>query len=503
MVHAGRQTAVQDEGREGLIGPEHRVGTARAERGSAPPGSARMPGFALLLSLPATAMGLALSVQISVLSWILATRYGLAIEEIGLVWAAGPLAGIVGQLLIGALSDRVWLLGGRRRPFILMGGVAAAVSLLLLPRIGEISGALGLASVMAVAVTVALTLDLAVNVGFNPARSLIADLTQEGGERTRSFSIMQVVSGSFGVGAYALAAAFGNDALIHVAAGLVLVFTLLPAILITEPRELGAPLAVGDPAPTLTLVRLALAISPLWALLVYDLYGFALHLLGIATWGYAAELLCAGASVLLILHAFTRPGGADGTFRQIIAASALTWLGVQPIFVFMVSFLQGRMPALGAEALGQVTSLAFLAMNAVAALAPLGLGWLARTYDPVRVHVAALGLMALGCAGIWLAAAEPWQLYGLMALCGIGWGAIVSLPFSIMSGHVESARMGLFMGLFNLSIVLPQLLSSLGISRVVAAAPDKGLIFALSGGFLLLSALAWFPLRSPQPKVPR
>jgi hypothetical protein len=52
----------------------------------------------VLLTLPATAMGFALSVQISVLSWILATEYHLDIHQIGLVWAAGPLAGIVGQL---------------------------------------------------------------------------------------------------------------------------------------------------------------------------------------------------------------------------------------------------------------------------------------------------------------------------------------------------------------------------------------------------------------------
>jgi nitrate/nitrite transporter NarK len=64
--------------------------------------------FFVLISLPATAMGFALSVQISVLSWMLSTRYGLAIEEIGLVWAAGPLAGILGQLLVGSLSDRTW-----------------------------------------------------------------------------------------------------------------------------------------------------------------------------------------------------------------------------------------------------------------------------------------------------------------------------------------------------------------------------------------------------------
>ena len=66
------------------------IGTLASQR-------SRSPAFFLLLSLPATAMGLALSVQISVLSWILATRYGLEIHEIGLVWAAGPLAGIAGQ----------------------------------------------------------------------------------------------------------------------------------------------------------------------------------------------------------------------------------------------------------------------------------------------------------------------------------------------------------------------------------------------------------------------
>ena len=81
--------------------------------------------FLVLLTLPATAMGFALSVQISVLSWILSTEYKLDIHEIGIVWAAGPLAGIIGQLLIGVISDRVWFWGGRRRPFIIIGGLLA------------------------------------------------------------------------------------------------------------------------------------------------------------------------------------------------------------------------------------------------------------------------------------------------------------------------------------------------------------------------------------------
>lgn len=458
----------------------------------------RTPAFYLLISLPATAMGFALSVQISVLSWLLATRYGLKIDEIGLVWAAGPLAGILGQVLVGGLSDRIWVWGGRRRAFIIAGGAMAALAMLLLPEIGAISQALGLESVFGVAICVALVLDLAVNVGFNPTRALIADVTREGSERTRGYSWMQVVSGSFGVGAYAIGAFFGNFTLIYVAVGLVLAFSVLPSILIAEPPPAGtgSAVATGTQADRFTLTAITWALSPLWALLVYDLYGLSVRMMGGAPSGYVAEGLCAVATLALVVHAFVGRVDGDSAFRRTVAASALCWLGVQPIFVYMVSFLQQRMPTLDSVALGQVTGISFLALNAVAAVAPLGLGALAQRWGAIPVHVAAVALMAAGCFAIWLFAAAPWQLYALMAVCGIGWGSIVSLPFAIMSERVEIARMGLFMGLFNLSVVLPQLVTSLGIGSFLAAVGDKGLVFALSGSFLAASSLLWFFTRN-------
>ncbi len=194
--------------------------------------------FLVLLTLPATAMGFALCVQISALSWILATKYGLEIHDIGLVWAAGPLAGIVGQVLIGIMSDDMWFWGGRRRPFLIVGGTLAALMLLALPSIGVISSRLGFDGVLGVAIAVAIALDLSINVSFNPARSLITDLTPEGAARTRGYTWMQTVSGSFGVLAYAIGAVFGNVALIYVGAALVLAFSILPVFVITEPRSL-------------------------------------------------------------------------------------------------------------------------------------------------------------------------------------------------------------------------------------------------------------------------
>lgn len=63
--------------------------------------------FYILLSFPATAMGFALCVQIATLSWILNSKYGFDIHEVGIVWLAGPLAGILGQVIVGVISDNV------------------------------------------------------------------------------------------------------------------------------------------------------------------------------------------------------------------------------------------------------------------------------------------------------------------------------------------------------------------------------------------------------------
>jgi MFS family permease len=84
-----------------------------------------------------------------------------------------------------------------------------------------------------------------------------------------------------------------------------------------------------------------------------------------------------------------------------------------------------------------------------------------------------------------------------MGVLGVGWAATVSLPFAIMSQKVEKSRMGLYMGLFNLSVVLPQLVASLGIGQAIQAASDKNLIFILCAAALAFSALCWFFVEEP------
>ena len=99
--------------------------------------------------------------------------------------------------------------------------------------------------------------------------------------------------------------------------------------------------------------------------------------------------------------------------------------------------------------------------------------------------------MTAGYVGLYFWGSSPLLIYMLIAIVGIGWAAIVSLPFAIVSQKVNQARMGLYMGLFNLSVVLPQLVVSLGIALFISRAPDKSVIFIISAASLALSTISW------------
>jgi len=401
-------------------------------------------GFYALISLPATAMGFALSIQISALSWLLTTQYHLDIHEVGIVWAAGPLAGIFGQVLIGLISDRVWFWGGRRRPFIVAGGALASLMLLALPNIGAISQALGIGQLILVATAIALTLDLAINISFNPTRSVIADVTPEGEARTKGYTWMQTISGLFGVLAYVIGAVAGNYVLIAVGVVVVFLFSVLPILFVTEPRELHG---TGEEA------------------------------------GNAGEAT------------------QWGQLWRIYGAHAFSWIGVQTMFVYIIAFLQQKMPlgvdsAAAAQESGRMIAISFAVLNTVGFLLPAPvLEPLARRWGRVRVHCTAVAIMAAAYFVLALSGTQPGILYLLMAFLGIGWASIVSLPFAIMTEKVDRRRTGFFMGLFNLSVVLPQLFVSLVLGRVIQDAADKSVIFLISGATLAVSAALWLFVR--------
>jgi len=487
--------------------------------------------FYAILALPATAMGFGLAVQIAALSWILTEVFGFDIIEVGIVWATGPIAGIFGQVIVGVVSDNVWLWNGRRRPFILFGGTLAALMILCLPNIDVISSFLGISNILIVAILISLTLDMSINVSFNPTRSLIADVTPEGRARTKGYTWMQTVSGFFGVMAYVVGARYGNYFLLYSGAGLVLLFSVIPTLLIKEPRHITGkdegPQGRLDPLLAAT-ISILIPGSGHWYgkgakkglflfLITCALYAAAIIYTPNTCLTIGLYTIAIGLHIFSIVDAFRLVGKKNmqnpeiaallendqtnwGQLFRLFFAHGFSWLGVQSMFVYIIFFLEDQLVPLGFANKDVMISVSFAVLNTVGFILPaLVFEPLAAKFGRVRVHTIAIATMAVSYFAMGLMVKTPMTLYVLMAFAGIGWGAIVSLPFAIMSENVNPNRMGFFMGVFNLSVVIPHLIVSFAFSFLIMAFPTKDLLFIMCGAMLLLSTILWIFVKEKMP----
>ena len=478
--------------------------------------------FYTIISLPATAVGFCLSTQVAALSWILSTKYNLHIEDVALVWLAGPLSGIIAQPIVGMMSDKSWFMGGRRKPYIVMGGILGAGMLIALPQIDFISQLSG-ASIFVVAVIVSLLLDMSINVTFNPARAIIADVTPPGVERTKGFSWMQVVSGTFGIGAYFLSVAFGNMALIYVAALVVLLFSTIPVLFIQEPRFLQTE----DFEQKQTKARSSLGdgfaiLFPLYGFIAFGLFVVVNKMILHGNWDFIQTSFMYGCLVAtIILGAITiwngkRQPSDTNDFQKILLAHAFSWLGIQSMFVMSYFYIKEKMlPRLDSshvianafssffstseqtaeQTAGNILSLGFLLLNVVGALLPvLLLEPLSKKMGKVKIYRIAIGCMTAGYFLLYLAGTRELVFYIGMIICGIGWSAVISIVFAIMTEKVNVRKMGMFMGLFNFSVVLPAMMTP-GISKVVHDTGNYAVLFLIIATSLLVSLISWFFVR--------
>lgn len=483
--------------------------------------------FYALLSLPATAVGFCLSTQVAALSWILSTKYHLKIEDVALVWLAGPLSGLIAQPIVGMISDNSWFLGGRRKPFIVIGGILGAAMLIALPEIGFISNSTGL-TILSAAIIVSLLLDLSINVTFNPARAIIADVTAPGVERTRGFAWMQVVSGTFGILAYFLSVVFGNYVLIYVAATVVLLFSITPLFFITESKVLPKSTVVIKEKNNASLLDGVKLLFPLYGFIVFGLFMVLNKMVMKSGWDYLqTNVMYACLAATILLGAYTiwkgrREPSNSNDFQKILLAHSFSWLGIQSMFVMSYFFIKEKMlpdidtsnliadtfsgfftkaASSDEQSAGNILSLGFLLLNFVGALLPvLLLEPLSIRFGKVKIYSIAIACMTVGYFILYVAGANEIIFYLGMIVCGIGWAAVISIVFAIMTEKVNADKMGMFMSLFNFSIVLPAMMTP-GISKVVKNSGDYSMLFLILSICLFLSFICWLFVRESKTKI--
>jgi len=488
-------------------------------------------GFLVLLALPTAAIGFCLSSAVASTSWLLSTRYDLHLENIALIWLMGPLSGLLVQPLVGWLSDRTWWLGGRRRPYLVAGGVTGALATFALLELDTLATATGF-GLLTVAVVVVLVNDLATNVTFNPARSLVADVTPEGPHRVRGYAWMQGVSGVLGISAYLVSIMFGNEVLLLTTVAVTLLLTVVPAFLVSEPH----PASRGEPVAGEAAHRGRAPFGALWPMAGFAAYG---AFIAIDRTVFESALAAASLPLFIVVLVLGVAWGAGRAWRDrrrpsapdrlgtLLFAHGMAWLGVQGLFVMgffyvrdvVVAGADGPLLAdafyrlwsdtepTAADSAGRVLSVGFLLMNVVGALLPvLVLKPLCERWGKVAVHRAAMGAMALAFASVALAPPTEAFYYVGMLLVGIGWSSLISIVFAIFSESVDGRHMGVSMGVFNSSLVLP----ALAVPGLVKLAEALGLqhdVFLLFAASLLLSFVFWmFVAEHPphhRPEAPR
>lgn len=374
-----------------------------------------------------------------------------------LLWLAGPVTGLIVQPIIGALSDRTATRIGRRTPYFLIGAALCSLGLLAMPY----------SPALWVAASLLWILDAANNVTMEPYRAYVSDRLDEG-QRTLGFLTQSAFTGLAQTLSYLaptllvwggvsadLIDANGIPAMTRIAfiIGAVLSITtiLWSVIRVPElpeartPREpLSARAAMADLIDAvrempLAMRQLALAMLFQW---------FAMF----AYWQFVAPAI--GRSI------FHTSDAASGAFRQ-------------------ATLLTGQMGAL---------------YNFIAFLSAFAMVPLARRIGAKRLHAGAMLLSGLAMLAL-PAIADPLWLIAPMIGVGIGWASLMGNPYVMLSGAIPAERTGVYMGIFNMFIVVPMMIESLVMPLIYhpVLSGDPRHVLMLAGAMML--AAAWATIR--------
>jgi maltose/moltooligosaccharide transporter len=379
-------------------------------------------------------------------------------DQIPMLWLAAPLTGLLVQPVIGHMSDRTWGRLGRRRPYFLVGALLSSAALVLMPNASSLWMAAGLLWI----------LDASINVSMEPFRAFVADLLPEE-QRTHGFGMQSVFIGLGAVIASALPWLMTNEFGVASAAA--------PGTIPLNVKlafYLGAAAFLGAVVWTIATTR---EYPP------DDLGAFRAH-------QQAAGGLFSGAAE--IRHAiFHMPS----TMKRLAWVQVCTWAGFFCMWLYFPVAVAHNV--FGAPDEGsplyragvEWAGICFAMYSVVCfAFAPL-LPRLAHAVGRKNAH--SLCLLA-GAAGL-LSVTVIHSRFGLlvsMVGVGIAWSSILSVPYAILAGSLPPGRTGVYMGIFNFFIVIPEIVASLGFGWVMAHLLGNNRLLAVVAGGVLLAVAA-------------
>jgi maltose/moltooligosaccharide transporter len=394
---------------------------------------------------------------------------GADVHSIGYFWLAAPLAGLIVQPIIGLSSDKTWTRLGRRIPFIFFGAIVSALAMFFMPNAEYFAYLL---PPLLFGAVMLLLMDTSFNVTMQPFRSLVGDMVNDE-QRNLGYSLQSALI-NFG-------AVFGS---------------LLPWIL-AKAGVANVPV-VGE----------KVAASVIWSFYI----GGAILLASVLWTVFRTKEYAPKEHALYNKIEIETAENTEKTsiFKLIANAPKIFWqLGIVQFFSWFALFLMWvyttraiANQVWGPEALdaksvgfneaGDWTGVMFAFYSAVAAIFSLFIPAIAKSIGRKKTYSFSLLLGGIGLASMYFVHDKTILLVSISGV-GLAWAAILAMPYAMLSGSLPADKMGVYMGLFNATITIPQIAAGLLGSTIIALFGGFPMaIIVIAGVSMLIAGLAVF-----------
>jgi maltose/moltooligosaccharide transporter len=394
--------------------------------------------------------------------------FGADVEHLSLFWLAAPVTGMLVQPIIGYYSDRTWNRFGRRRPYFLIGAILTALALTLMPNAALLAYFL---PPILIGAGMLMIMDASINVAMEPFRALVADKLPES-QRSLGFSMQTFL---IGVGAvsgswlpYILSEYFGVSK--TAASGFV-------------PDNVIYAFYAG------ALVLLA---SILWTVVSTKEYSPA----EMAAFSKDEEEVEESKGISSIFTDFSK---MPLTMRQLGLVQFFSWFALFSMWVFTTPAIAnhiykvapGDTNSVAFADAGNWVGILFGIYNAVSAIYALFLPAIVRLTSKKIAHAFSLTAGGAGLLSIYFIQ-DPNMIIISMVGVGLAWGSILAMPYAILSGSIPARKMGVYMGIFNFFITMPQIVNGFFGGLIVKHFYNGEAIYAIvmAGIFMILGAIS-------------
>jgi len=395
---------------------------------------------------------------------------GADVHSIGYFWLAAPLAGLVVQPIIGLSSDKTWTKLGRRIPFIFFGAIVSAMAMFFMPNAEYFTYLL---PPLVFGAVMLLLMDTSFNVTMQPFRALVGDMVNDE-QRNLGYSLQSALI-NFG-------AVFGS---------------LLPWILVKIGMS-NVP-AAGE----------KVAESVIWSFYI----GGGI-LLGTVLWTvlrtkeYAPKEHAEYNKIDLNdsdkkekTSIFTLIGNAPKIFWQLAVVQFFSWFSLFLMWVYTTRAIANQVwghgvsldaKSIGFNEAGDWTGVMFAFYSGVAALFSLLMPSIAKSIGRKKTYSFSLVLGGLGLISMFAVEDKNMLLLSISGV-GLAWAAILAMPYAMLSGSLPADKMGVYMGLFNATITIPQITAGvLGSTLIAFFGGNPMAIIVIAGVSMLIGGSAVF-----------